>query len=103
VEWKGGFCVRFHNVGGKLSALKESNFKPFYRDPKYPFQKSVPESIWSTLSGLKVLVSKKMFCGGIWDGRTKLTRMNGVPPSFFGCLKAKLEEQSDIDVQYNKI
>jgi hypothetical protein len=40
------FCVRFHNVCGKLSALKESKLKPFYRDPKYSLQESVPKSIY---------------------------------------------------------
>jgi hypothetical protein len=97
------YCVRFKNVSSKLLPLKESSFKPFYRDPKYPFQESVPESIWSTLSGLKLMVSKEMSCGGVWDGRTKLARMNGVPPSFFGYIKAELEDDQRTTVQYNKI
>jgi hypothetical protein len=49
------------------------------------------------------MVSKEMSCGGLWDGQTKPARMNGVPPSFFGYLKAELEEQFDNDMQYNKI
>lgn len=97
------FCVRFATVCGKLTVLKESQFKSFYRDPKYPFQESVPEAIWSTLAGLKQITSKEMSCGGIWDGRTRLARMTGVPPSFFGYLKAELEEESENEVQYNKI
>jgi hypothetical protein len=32
-----------------------------------------------------------------------LARMNGVPPSFFGYLKAELEEESENQVQYNKL
>jgi hypothetical protein len=97
------FCVRFSQVCGKLSPLKDSHFMSFYRDPKFPFQESVPEGIWSTLSGLKQIVSKEMSCGGIWDGRTRLARMAGVPPSFFGYLKSELEGESDKQIQYNKL
>jgi hypothetical protein len=97
------FGVRFRQHSGKLSLLKEGQFKSFYRDPKFPFQEGVTEAIWSTLSGLKQIVSKEMSCGGIWDGRTKLARMNGVPPSFFGYLKEELEEDSEQQVQYNKL
>jgi hypothetical protein len=97
------FCVRFSIVSGKLSLLKESHFRSFYRDPKYPFQESVPEAIWSSLSGLKHMVSKEMSCGGVWDGRSRSARMTGVPPSFFGYLKAEFEEEADMPVQYNKI
>jgi hypothetical protein len=66
------FCLRYSTHSGKLSALKESQFKTFYRDPKYPFQESVPEAIWSNLAGLKQTITKEMSCGGIWDGRTRL-------------------------------
>jgi hypothetical protein len=97
------FCIQFSTLSGKLSALKESQFKAFYRDPKYPFQECVPEAIWSTLVCLKQTTTKEMSCGGIWNGRSRLARMTGVPPSFFGYLKAELEEESEHEVQYNKL
>jgi hypothetical protein len=83
--------------------LKERDFKPFYRNPKYPFQESYPEGIWSTLTGLKHVVTKEMSCGGVWDGRTKLAKMTGVPPSFFGYLKHEVEQDADSDFMYSKI
>jgi hypothetical protein len=44
-----------------------------------------------------------MSSGGKWDGRTKLAKLAGVPPSFFAYLKAQLEDESEADLQYNKI
>jgi hypothetical protein len=65
------FFLRYKEIDGKLLPIKESSFKSFYRDPRYPFQESFPEAIWCQLAGLKQQLAKEMSCGGIWDGRTK--------------------------------
>jgi hypothetical protein len=98
-----GFFIRFRESEGKLIPLKEQEFHPFYRDPKFPFQESYPESIWSSLSVLKQQVAKEMSCGGVWDGRTKSAKVNGVPPSFFGYLKSEFEEEAETELQYDRI
>jgi hypothetical protein len=49
------------------------------------------------------MVLKEMCCGGIWDGITQLARMTSAPSSFFVYLKAELEEESEHEVQYNKL
>jgi hypothetical protein len=86
-----------------LLPLKDWDYKPFYRDPKFPFQEGYPEAIWLPLSSLKLQLLKEMSCGGAWDRRTKSAKMNGVPPSFFGYLKEQLEQESDMNLQCNKI
>jgi hypothetical protein len=97
------FYIRFKKSEGALIPMKYREFNPFYRDPNFPFQESFPEMIWSTLQGLKQQVNKEMSCGGVWDGRTKLAKMTGVAPSFFGYLKYQLEKEADCNMQYNKI
>jgi hypothetical protein len=97
------YFIRFHKCSGALLPLKARNFNPFYRDPKYPFHEGYPEAIWSQLSGLKQQLSKEMSCGGVWDGRTKSAKLNGVPPSFFGYLKAQFESDNTCALNYNKI
>jgi hypothetical protein len=97
------FFIRFQKTGADLFPLKEREFIPFYRDPNFPFQEGYPEAIWSQISSLKLQLSKEMSCGGVWDGRTKTAKLNGVPPSFFGYLKDELATESTSTLQYNKI
>jgi hypothetical protein len=97
------FFIRFQKITGDIIPLKPREFKPFYRDPKFPFQEGFPEAIWSQMTCLKVQLSKEMSCGGAWDGRTKTAKLNGVPPSFFGYLKHQFEAECCSLVQYNKI
>jgi hypothetical protein len=98
------FFIRFHKLSDDLLPLKERDFKPFYRDPKFPFQEGYPEAIWSQLMCMKMQLAKEMSCGGAWDGRTKSAKLNGVPPSFFGYLKDQFAtESNDTTIQYNKI
>jgi hypothetical protein len=97
------YYIRFQKGGGDLLPLKERDFKPFYWDPLYPFQEGYPEAIWLPLFCLKLQLSKELSCGGVWDGRTKSAKLNGVPPSFFGYLKDQSTTESDINTQYKKI
>jgi hypothetical protein len=98
------YYIRFQKTSGDLLALKERDYSPFYRDPKFPFQEGYPEAIWSQLSGLKLQLAKEMSCGGVWDGRTKSAKLHGVPPTFFGYLKDQFGAVSTYNSpQYNKI
>jgi hypothetical protein len=97
------FFIRFQESNGKFVPIKERSFSSFYRDPQFPFQESFPEAIWCQLAGLKQQLAKEMSCGGVWDGRTKSAKMNGVPPSFFGYLKYEMEEDAEMELQYDRI
>jgi hypothetical protein len=98
------YFIRFHKNGPDLLPLKERDYKPFYRDPKFPFQEGYPEAIWSQLACMKMQLAKEMSCGGAWDGRTKSAKLNGIPPSFFGYLKEQFAaEMTSSTLQYNKI
>jgi hypothetical protein len=92
------FFIRFQKLSGDLIPLKERNFLPFYRDPRFPFHEGYPEAVWSQLC-LKLHLSKQMSCGGAWDGRTKSSKLNDVPPSFFGYLKEQLAGESNVNIQ----
>jgi hypothetical protein len=74
------YFIHFQKVAGNFLPLKERDFHPFYRDPKFLFQEEFPKAIWSQMTCLKLQLSKEMSCGGAGDKRTKTKKLNGAPP-----------------------
>jgi hypothetical protein len=48
------FYIGFQKLSGDLLPLKERDFHPFYRDPRFPFHEGYPEAMWSQLTSLKL-------------------------------------------------
>jgi hypothetical protein len=87
------YLIRYQKTkNGKLIPVKEKDWIPFYRDPRYPEIESFPEGIWNNLVTLKSEVQKSLCRGGQWDGRTTSAKVVGAQPSFFRYLKDQFED-----------
>jgi hypothetical protein len=80
---------RTHN--GKFLPLRENDWMPFCRNPKYPEVEGFSESLWIFLMFLKQEVQKALCCEEQWDGRTSLAKIVGVQSVFFGYVKDELQ------------
>lgn len=92
---KSVFFVRFmKSRNGRLIPIAEKNWRPFYRDSKFPWEESYPERIWMQLMSLKMEVQKTLSRGGEWNGRTVSAKLAGIPSSFYGYIFEEINQRT---------